>query len=182
MDNLEVRYTRVETDGGRKLRGTAIVYNALSQDLGGFREIISPSAADRTLKSGEEVHAYFNHDSGKVLGNTRAGTLFLRSGRRGLEVEIEPPSWAKDILESVERGDIRGMSFGFRTKPDWVEWDYDQPVPVRTVHDMEFSEISIVAKPAYRQTDIAVALRSMREAVALRGTRRDERALRLRLS
>lgn len=164
MDNVERRYTSVEAEG-RLLRGTAIVYGSLSLDLGGFKEIIAPGATARSLKSGDEIHAYFNHDMGQILGNTRAGTLILRDSRRGLVAEIEPPSWAKGIVESVERGDIRGMSFGFRTKPEWVEWDFDQPVPVRTVHDMTVSEVSIVSRPAYKATDIEAAQRSLEVAL-----------------
>lgn len=171
MDNLERRYATVSTEG-RLLRGMAIAYGVPSLDLGGFREIIAPSATDRTLRAGDEVHAFFNHDASKVLGNSRAGTLLLRSTKRGLDVEIDPPSWASGIVESVGRGDIRGMSFAFRTKPDWIEWDFTQNPPVRTVHDMTFSEVSIVAKPAYRQTDIEVAQRSLDEALAeFRGNR-----------
>jgi HK97 family phage prohead protease len=162
--DLERRYSSsVQVEAGNRLRGTAIVFNSLSRDLGGFREIIDPDAVIRSLRQAEEIHAFYNHDSGKVLGNTKAGTLILRADRRGLNVEITPPSWATDILESVDRGDVRGMSFGFRTKADWVEWDErNEDLPVRIVHDMEFSEVSIVAKPAYTDTDISVAVRSLR--------------------
>ncbi len=163
--DLERRYSSsVQVEAGNRLRGTAIVFNSPSRDLGGFKEIIDPEAVQRSLRQADEIHAYFNHDSGQVLGNTKAGTLVLRADRRGLNVEISPPSWASNIVESVERGDIRGMSFGFRTKPDWVEWDErSDDLPIRIVHDMEFSEVSIVAKPAYSATDIAVAIRSLQQ-------------------
>ena len=166
LSDREVRHSFVQAEDGRRLRGTAIVFDSLSRDLGGFREIIAPSAVERSLKQAAEIHAFYNHNSDMVLGNTRAGTLVLRADRNGLNVEITPPTWAANILESVQRGDVRGMSFAFRTRdndPDWVEWDWDQEIPVRTVKDMEFSEVSIVAKPAYTQTDIAVALRSLEQ-------------------
>jgi phage head maturation protease len=48
MDNLERRSfaeCRAEaSDNGKKIRGYAIVFNSMSVDLGGFREIIAPDA------------------------------------------------------------------------------------------------------------------------------------------
>ena len=140
---------------GRRLDGMAIVFNALSVDLGGFREQIAPEAVDRALNSGADVRALFDHDSGKVLGRTRAGTLTLRKEARGLRAVIEPDlsiSYASDVVRSVSRGDISGMSFGFRVLAD--AWDYEGKTPIRTVLDMELNEVSIVSWPAYQQTDV----------------------------
>jgi HK97 family phage prohead protease len=154
---------RVEADSSlRKLNGMAIVFNALSVDLGGFREIIDPAAVDRALNEASDVRALVDHDTGKVLGRTRAGTLTLRKESRGLRAIIEPDteiSYVKDLMRSVARGDVSGMSFGFRVLED--EWNYDAKVPVRTVTDMKLSEVSIVSFPAYEQTDVNVALRSL---------------------
>ncbi len=166
MDSLERRAfveCRAEaSDNGRKIRGYAIRFNSLSQDLGGFKEIISPDAVDRTLTEGLDVRALVDHDSGKVIGRTRAGTLTLRKDSQGLKIEIDPDeeiSYAKDIMRAVARGDVSGMSFGFRAIDD--EWNYDDKIPVRTVTDMRVSEVSIVTFPAYQATDVAVAQRSM---------------------
>jgi HK97 family phage prohead protease len=168
MDNLECRAwaeCRAEaSDNGRKIRGYGIVFNALSQDLGGFREIIAPEAVDRTLSEGLDVRALVDHDSGKVIGRTRSGTLRLRKDSRGLHIEVEPDeeiSYARDIMRAVARGDVSGMSFGFRALDD--DWNYDEKTPVRTVTDMTVSEVSIVTFPAYRQTDVQVAQRSLQQ-------------------
>lgn len=154
---------RVELDHDRTIRGTAIVFDALSQDLGGFREIIKPEAIDRTLREGLDVRALVDHDTGKVLGRTKSGTLLLRKTRRGLEVSIDAPntSYARDLLESVERGDISGMSFGFRTLTD--DWRMEDGETIREVTDMIVSEVSVVAFPAYTQTDASVAQRSLQQ-------------------
>src|ERR1044072_3751258 len=94
MDNLERRAfadCRAEaSDNGRRIMGHAIVFNAQSLDLGGFKEIIAPEAVDRTVTQGLDVHAVFHQDSGVVLGRTRAGTLSMRKDTRGLLVEISP--------------------------------------------------------------------------------------------
>ncbi len=146
---------RVESQDGRKLTGYAIVFRSESLDLGGFREIIAPEAVDRALNEGADVRALFDHDSGKVLGRTRAGTLTLRKDSHGLRVVIEPDpeiSYARDVLLSVKRGDYSAMSFGFRAISD--SWDYEGKTPIRTVHDMAISEVSVVAFPAYTATEI----------------------------
>jgi HK97 family phage prohead protease len=151
---------RVDLAEDRKIRGYAIVFNALSVNLGGFREIIKPEAVDRTLTQAVDVRALWNHDTGEVLGRTRAGTLSLTKDRRGLRIEVNPPSWARHRLESIERGDVTGMSFRFKAIDD--EWrEGEDGFPVREVNDMTMDEVSIVTFPAYQQTDVSVALRSL---------------------
>lgn len=159
---------RMDVSTDRRIRGTAIVFNSLSRDLGGFREIIAPEAVDRTLHEGLDVRALVDHDTGKIIGRTKAGTLLLRKDRQGLRVEIDPPntSYARDLLESVERGDISGMSFGFRVLSD--EWRLEDEEPVRVVTDMVVSEVSVVGFPAYEMTDVAVAKRSLQQFQAQR--------------
>lgn len=153
---------RVTSEDGKTLRGHAIAFDSLSVDLGGFREIIAPSAVDRTLKNAEDVRALVDHDTGKVIGRTRAGTLELSKDVRGLAVKITPDlgiSYASDIARAVARGDVSGMSFGFRVLED--SWNFEADPPIRTVTDMQISEVSIVAFPAYQATDIGVAQRSL---------------------
>src|SRR5687768_15131364 len=72
----------------RYIRGYSIVFNVLSEDLGGFRERILPQAVDRSLSS--DVRALVDHDTGKVLGRTRSGTLTLRKDPKGLFSTIDP--------------------------------------------------------------------------------------------
>jgi HK97 family phage prohead protease len=156
---------RIGIEGDRKIRGTAVAFNSLSLDLGGFREIIKPEAVERTLREGLDVRALVDHDSGKIIGRIKAGTLSLQRSRRGLEVVIDPPntSYARDLLESVERGDISGMSFGFRVAPGGEEWRHEDGESIRYVSDMTISEVSVVGFPAYPATDVQVAQRSLQQ-------------------
>lgn len=170
MSNLERRVSagRATVAGTRShplLRGVAIVFNERSEDLGGFVEIIRPVAIERTIAEGIDLRAFFDHDPAKVLGRQSAGTLRTEATRQGLTVEIDPPSVTDppNLMESIQRGDITGMSFSFRTMPDGDDWKREGDKIVRYVTDMRVYEVSIVSMPAYAQTDVEVALRAMRD-------------------
>jgi HK97 family phage prohead protease len=158
--SCEIADLRVEARGvSRVIRGYAIVFGSPSLNLGGFREIISPSAVDRTLADGVDLRALVDHDPAKILGRMSAGTLRVEKETRGMRVEIDPPDTtvAHDILASIGRRDVTGMSFAFMTLGD--EWDFKADPPVRTVTDMLVREVSVVTWPAYPSTE--VALRSL---------------------
>lgn len=138
-----------------KIRGTAAVFNELSLDLGGFRERIMPGAFAKTLEEGSTKKAYWNHNSDRVLGSTKSGTLVLEERDGGLYFEIDPPEWAAEHVESIERGDVDQMSFGFRTVKDRWAKDEDGRV-IRDLVEVQLFEVSPVATPAYPQTDAQV--------------------------
>jgi Escherichia/Staphylococcus phage prohead protease len=64
-------------------------------------------------------------------------------------------SAGRDAYELVQRGDVKGASFGFKTKQD--RWRQDQGVTIRELLDIELAEISLTAFPAYRETDVSIA-------------------------
>src|SRR5262245_1315652 len=179
--NLEVRkYEGRASLGGSAdrsvIRGHAIVFNEPSLIIapwmaGGFREIIRPEAIRRTFDEGIDLRAFIDHDSGRVLGRLSARTLRTAIDKRGLYVEIEPEpriSGHADLLLSIERRDITGMSFQFETiLPDGEEWNGKTTPPTRYVKDMRVFEVSVVALPAYEQTDVQVAMRARDRALGL---------------
>ncbi len=143
-------------DGLPSIRGHAAVFNKMSEDLGGFREIIMPRAFDSALDRGDDVRALVDHDPSKILGRTKAGTLTLNVDSKGLRVNIQPPNntVGNDIVESIRRGDVDSMSFGFRTLEDvWRTVDGEE---IRELIDLELFDVSPVSFPAYPQTDVAV--------------------------
>lgn len=146
----------------KQFRGHAIVFNVPSVDLGGFTEIIRPSAADRLMREAPDVRALWNHDSSIPLGRSTAGTLRYAKVTRGVSVEIDPPRWAHGHIESVERRDVSGMSFAFSALDD--NWHLEGGDPVREVLDMRVYEFSGVTFPAYPQTDFAVVSANARSA------------------
>jgi HK97 family phage prohead protease len=109
---------RAMGDKSMRIGGYAAVFNALSQDLGGFKERILPGAFARCLRSADVV-CLFNHDPNQVLGRSTAGTLTLKEDGEGLYFECELPNTSvwRDCSEMVSRGDIRGCSFAFESHP-----------------------------------------------------------------
>lgn len=151
------------TEGAQpKMYGHAAMFDSLSGDLGGFREMIAPGAFVKSLESAD-IRALFNHDSNIVLGRNKAGTLRLKEDKNGLAIEIDPPDTqaARDLIVSMSRGDINQMSFGFRTITD--KWEKRDGEWLRTLKEVELFDVSPVTYPAYAATDIAV--RSMQEAI-----------------
>ena len=142
----------------KKIGGYAAVFNTPT-DIGGyFREKIAPGCfADSIAK--DDIRALFNHNSDYVLGRNTNKTLTLSEDATGLAFEVTPPdtSWARDVVSSVGRADINGMSFGFRVQRE--EWDDTGELPVRTLLQAEIMEASVCTFPAY--PDTSCALRSL---------------------
>jgi len=102
------------------------------------------------------------------MGRIQAGTLAVRKTGSGLAIALDPPRWADRHVESVQRGDVSGMSFAFNALDD--EWFLNDGFPHRSVIDMDMSEVSVVGWPAYPQTSIKVgpASREYRPSMAMR--------------
>lgn len=151
---------RAETAGSiRKLTGYAAVFGALSEDLGGFRERIAPGAFRDSL--GNDIRALWNHNTDTVLGRTKSGTLVVEEDSRGLRVVILPPDTeqVRGLLESVKRGDVDQMSFGFRVETDGESWSEEGGVAIRTLTKVRLYEVSPVTFPAYEDTEVVARSR-----------------------
>ncbi|MBO0475392.1 HK97 family phage prohead protease [Enterococcus ureasiticus] len=136
--------------------GYAAIFNSPTELWEGLNEVISPGAFSKTLSS-SDVRCLFDHDWGKVLGRTKSGTLRLEEDERGLRFEVELPNTtvAKDLIESMTRGDINQCSFGFI--PTEETWDYNADPVLRTVNEVDLFEVSIVSLPAYEDTEASLA-------------------------
>jgi HK97 family phage prohead protease len=156
----EVRLNDGTTEEPPRIMGYAAVFNQESELLGfGFREIIVPGAFSGSINN--DVRALWNHDASLVLGRTKNGTLKLAEDSKGLRFEIIPPQtqWAADAIESIRRGDVDQMSFGFRVLEDTWVLEPDNP-PLRRLNKVELLEISPVTFPAYPQTTVSVRARA----------------------
>lgn len=144
-------------DTPSRIVGHAALFNSLSEDLGGFREQIAPGAFSDSIKS-DDVRALFNHSPDYILGRTASGTLTLSEDDDGLVSEIDPPNtqFVRDLMVSIERGDISQMSFAFRVKPDGQTWEERDEMTLRTLTNVTLYDVSPVTFPAYPETDVGV--------------------------
>lgn len=160
--NFQVNELRAITnaDGLRKITGYAAVFEKLSDDLGWFREKIQPGAFAETIGA-DDIRALWNHDSNFPLGRNKSGTLVLSEDDHGLKIEIDPPDtqWARDLMTSIDRGDVDQMSFGFQTLSD--KWEMVEGEDIRTLIKVRLFDVSPVTFPAYPDTE--VGLRSLEE-------------------
>jgi len=140
-----------------KLCGYAAVFNAPSQDLGGFIERILPGAFTRSLSKADHIRALLEHDTQRMLGRVGSKTLTLREDQHGLAFELALPdtSYARDLSVLVERGDIAGCSFGFKVPEGGDAWEMRSGQLMRDLITVELHEITITSNPAYLDTTVA---------------------------
>jgi HK97 family phage prohead protease len=147
---------RVADDGKKYVEGYAIKWEMLSVPLGywyKFREKFRAGAFDEYLNAGNDTKFLVDHDTGKILGRSKKGTLTLRSDPTGLWYSLEIPntSLGQDAHEDVRTGNKDGISVGFKMLAE--EWDEsDETNVIRTVIKANLPEISLTAWPAYEQT------------------------------
>ncbi|MEQ6855290.1 HK97 family phage prohead protease [Lysinibacillus capsici] len=150
------------------IEGYAAVFNSPTDIWGMFTEIIAPGAFADAIASNDDIRALFNHDWNNVLGRTKSGTLRLSEDARGLKFEVDLPNTtlARDLSESLKRGDISQCSFGF--VPTSETWDYEPEIPVRTINTVELHEISVVSIPAYEDTEVSLRSKEANKSIELR--------------
>lgn len=141
------------------MSGYAANFNSLSEDLGGFREVLMPGCFKEALGH-SDVRGLFNHNPDKILGRNASGTLRLTEDERGLHFEIDPPetSYAKDLGVSMRRGDVTQCSFGFKVASGGDSWAEDSAgMWIRTITKVEqLFDVSPVTYPAYPSTSCSV--------------------------
>ena len=150
------------------ISGYAAVFNSKTSIGDFFEEVIAPGAFARTISENGDIRALFNHNWDHVLGRTKNGTLKVEEDTRGLKFEVELPntSLARDLAESMRRGDINQCSFGFWATGE--AWDYSVEPAVRTLNEVELYEISVVSIPAYEDTEVSLRSKEIDEQVEKR--------------
>lgn len=166
--NLEIRTLQtLKKTEDNIVEGYALKFNKVSRDLGGFVEIILPEALDGVDLT--DVRCFLDHDSSKLLGRTSSGTLTLDVDEVGLHFRCALPntSTGRDAMELVKRGDLNQCSIGFTVDEDkWTKHAKGKDTMTRSITKIaSLFEISLVSIPAYDDTDVRVATRSLEEAV-----------------
>jgi HK97 family phage prohead protease len=141
---------REESDG-MSFSGYAAVFDSPSEPLP-FIERIQRGAFRKSLRSRNDIKFLWNHDTGEILGSTRAKTINLIEDDRGLRIEGMLPntSRGRDVAELLRRGDVDSMSFGFSVPAGGDSWSDDGSE--RTLKSVRLHEVSLVAFPAYPGT------------------------------
>lgn len=152
-------------EGGKKyLSGYFIRFNEETQLYRGQFETVAPEAIPDDIAD-QDIRALFDHDTGKVLGRTSAGTMTLRKDDKGLfgtvEINDDDPE-ALSIYAKVKRGDVSQASFGFYIRDQKVEKRDDGWH--NTLTDVDLFEVSVVAFPAYETTEIGARSRDNEHA------------------
>lgn len=141
---------------GNTLTGYAAVFDGTAAVRGGY-ERIGPKAFDEVLKRADP-RALINHNPSLVLGRSSAGTLRLDVDERGLAFAVDLPdtSYARDLRELVERGDLAGASFGFLPGDDELSRAPDGKQVRTHTAIADLLDVSAVTYPAYEGTSLAL--------------------------
>ncbi len=171
VSGLELRAAPEGSNSPGTLVGYPIVFDSPSEIMidkrtgKKFREIVKPGACDRCMKTAD-IRAMADHDTSKILGRSTAGTMRYAKDDRGVRMEVDLPDTTvgRDTAVSVGRRDITGMSFGFTVARNGDSWDRTDDIHTRHLIDIDVDDFSVVAYPAYVDTE--VAMRSLERAEA----------------
>ena len=150
----------------RFIEGYAVVFNSLSEDLGGFREIIRPSAITWDLINNSDIIANVDHNNEYMMARRKygKGNIEFKLDEHGLyfRYELANTEKANELLSHIQRGEIDSCSFCFGI-------DYDTPGGEKWYRDADGTQIreitrisgvfdiSCVIRPAYNETSVVEA-------------------------
>ncbi|OLN21898.1 peptidase U35 [Domibacillus antri] len=167
MDKTETRELvtqaieiREDENGNRTLTGYAVKWEKKSVVMGyyrKFREQFRQGAFSESLQK-DDQRFLWSHDTSKVLGRTKNNTLRLVEDTIGLRFELALPNTTlgNDTYETIKRGDVDGVSFGFSILPGGEEIEEpDDDLMLRTVTKAKLLEVSAVAFPAYPDSEVS---------------------------
>lgn len=171
MKEIRLGDNATSTSESRHIEGYAIVFNSLSNDLGGFREIIEPTAITDELIKNSDIVCLKNHNIKEgILARSYhgRGSLKLEIDEHGLHYSFDAPhtQFGDEVLEMVKRGDIAKCSFAFVCGED--NWTKDENGEyIRRVKKIKnLYDVSLVYHPAYEETEAIADTRGLDELKA----------------
>ncbi len=161
--SAEFRIARQE-GGSPTIEGYVAVFGQRAEIWPGIYEELRPGCFRKTLQEGD-ARVCYNHDPNYILGRVSAGTASFKEDQVGLFLRCVPPDteWARDLMVSMERGDVRGGSFAFRpVREEWTDLGNDKWL--RSLIEVELYEGGPVAFPAYPTTTMEVVRSTLAKA------------------
>ena len=183
MNKGRIRKERIGPDAfGWQIREFAKLQGELAATI----EAAADEARVQLLRQELErrnVHILAGHSYDKPLGDMLRSGARVTSTKDAIDFEIDlpdvadMPGYMKDTIAMIRSGLIGGISPGFRVPPKGVvpngerlEPEPGNPaVQVRVIENAVLSELSIVTRPAYSETDVDV--RAQLEAIPQRRLR-----------
>ena len=164
----------------KTIEGYALLFNSPSKDLGGFTEVIDPTALDNVDLS--NVIMLDQHDYSKPLASVKAGTLALDVDNKGLHFVAtldDSVSYANDAYQNVENGNVDSMSFRFDVDDGGDEFTQDEQGNVtRTIKQVkDLFEVSTVTIPAYDDSNVQVDKRSYEKFINDNSKEKDNKTM-----
>lgn len=148
-----------EVEEERIIEGYAIVFNELSEDLGGFREMILPEAINEELINKSDIYYLYNHNNDSTpLARSKhgQGSLELTIDNKGLKYRFNCLN--SEFYQLVQRGDLDKSSFAFSLPKDGSGeiWEKSQEYNyIRKIVKIEqLYDCSAVLVPAYSATEL----------------------------
>ena len=156
---IETVATQKREDGtGPVIQGYSALFGVKTEIGGWFTESIRAGAFSRAIKEGDDCRCLYNHNPDFLLGRTKSGTLRLEEDAKGLWMENVMPDTqiGRDVMTSIERGDVTGQSFAFViTKQEWRFATEKGELDHREILEVQLYDCGPVVYPAYEQTTIA---------------------------
>jgi uncharacterized protein len=146
-------------------------------------ERMQPGAFNRSIESGGDIIALFNHDPAMLLGRRSNGTLSVTVDQVGVRyaVPLNPvdPDHQR-VQAKIDRGDLSGSSFTFDVPPGGQKWTKRPDGKwQRDIMQAKVVELGPVTMPAYAAT--SAGLRSLDNPIeALAAMQQEEMKIRAR--
>ena len=164
--NKEFRnFGSISNGENRTIEGYAALYNSRSVDLGNFTEEITPGAFDGVIEKSTTLALIDHNNSRGILAKNSKGkgSLTLEANEKGLYFRFDAPETelGNELIEYLKRGDISQCSFAFSVSDDhWEKTESGEYV--RHIDKIDrLYDVSAVFQPAYPETYVSFAQRSL---------------------
>lgn len=156
-----VSFADVEVKGF-KMRGYAAVFDApwspaLTEKMGYVEKTARGTFRKVLGRSPQVPMRWLDHLQGDVLATTHGNTLRLKEDGKGLDVQALLPESpiGEHARTMIERGDVRGMSYGIATLPSDSTIEQRGGVYYRTIKGaQEMLDVTLTFEPAYDATSV----------------------------